>query len=148
MQEQNSTVKKRVRPKPIHIILYIVALFLLIASTAAFLAAVIGWSGFTFSELGAMEPGEELIPGGYAFAFISLVFVWIFIIFIMAVLLTVCWLIGLVLSVILAFFMKKKPIWLSVLSYILFAIYVILVLCILIPVVPGVLILLFLIFFG
>ncbi len=148
MQEQNSPVKKRVRPKAIHIVFYAVALLILIASTIGFIAAVFGWSGYVFGELDAMEPGQELIPGGYAFAFMGLVFGWIFLIFIMMVLLAVCWIIGLILSIILAFFLRKKPIWLSILSYILFAIYVILVLCIMIPVVPGVLILLFLMIFG
>jgi hypothetical protein len=147
MQEQHSPVKKRVRPKAIHIVFYVVALLILIASTLAFLAAVIGWSGHIFGELDAMEPGQELIPGGYAFAFMSLVFVWIFLIFIMAVLLAVCWTIGLIVTIILAFFLKNKPIWLSILSYLLFAVYVILVLCILVPVVPFVLILLFLLIF-
>jgi hypothetical protein len=147
MQEQSSPVKKRVRPKAIHIIFYVVALVILIASTIGFIAAAIGWSGYIFGELDAMEPGQELIPGGYAFAFMSLVFVWIFLIFIMAVLLAVCWIIGLIVTIILAFFLKNKPIWLSILSYLLFAVYVILVLCILVPVVPFVLIWLFLLIF-
>jgi hypothetical protein len=148
MQEQSSPVKKRVRPKAIHIVFYVVALLILIASTLAFLAAVIGCSGYVFGELDAMEPGQELIPGGYAFAFMGMILVWIFVIFIMMVLLAVCWIIGLIVTIILAFFLKQKPIWLSILSYLLFAVYVILVLCILVPVVPGVLILLFLMIFG
>ncbi len=148
MSEQ-TIVKKQKKPvKARHIVLFSIAIVLLVGSLAAFLAAVIGWSGYVFGELDAMEPGQELIPGGYAFAFMGLVFGWIYIIFIMTVLLAVCWVIGLVLSVILAFFMRKKPLWLSILSCILFAIYVILVICILIPVVPGLLILLFLILFG
>jgi hypothetical protein len=147
MQEQNSPVKKRVRPKAIHIIFYVVALVILIASTLAFLAAVIGCSGYVFGELDAMEPGQELIPGGYAFAFMGMILAWIFVIFIMMVLLAVCWIIGLIVTIILAFFLKNKPIWLSILSYLLFAVYVILVLCILVPIVPGVLILLFLLIF-
>ena len=148
MQEQTKVTKPKKRAKARHIVLFSIAIVLLVGSLAAFLAAVIGWSGYVFGELDAMEPGQELIPGGYAFAFMGLVFGWIFLIFIMMVLLAVCWIIGLILSIILAFFLRKKPIWLSILSYILFAIYVILVLCILIPVVPGVLILLFLILFG
>ena len=148
MQEQSKAVKERVKPKAIHIVFYAVALVILIASTLAFLAAVIGWSGYVFGELDAMEPEQELIPGGYGFSFISMVFVWIFLIFIMMVLLAVCWIIGLIFTIVLAFFLKKKPVWLSILSYLLFAVYVILVLCILVPVVPGVLILLFLLIFG
>jgi hypothetical protein len=147
MQEQSSPVKKRVRPKAIHIVFYVVALLILIASTLAFLAAVIGWSGYIFGELDAMEPGQELIPGGYAFAFMGMILAWIFVIFIMMVLLAVCWIIGLIVTIILAFFLKNKPIWLSILSYLLFAVYVILVLCILVPVVPFVLIWLFLLIF-
>jgi hypothetical protein len=65
----------------------------------------------------------------------------------MMVLLAVCWIIGLIVTIILAFFLKNKPIWLSILSYLLFAVYVILVLCILVPVVPFVLIWLFLLIF-
>ena len=147
MQEQNKTVKQRVKPKAIHIIFYVVALLILIASTIGFIAAAIGWSGYIFGELDAMEPGQSLIPGGDIFAYMSLVFVWIFLIFIMMVLLAVCWIIGLIVTIILAFFLKNKPIWLSILSYLLFAVYVILVLCILVPVVPFVLIWLFLLIF-
>ena len=147
MQEQNSPVKKRVRPKAIHIVFYVVAVLILIASTLAFLAAVIGCSGYVFGELDAMEPGQELIPGGYAFAFMGMILAWIFVIFIMMVLLAVCWIIGLIVTIILAFFLKNKPIWLSILSYLLVAFYVILVLCILVPVVPFVLIWLFLLIF-
>ena len=147
MQEQNKTVKQRVKPKAIHIIFYVVALLILIASTLAFLAAVIGWSGYIFGELDAMEPGQELIPGGYALVFMGMILVWIFVIFIMMVLLAVCWIIGLIVTIILAFFLKNKPIWLSILLYLLFAVYVILVLCILVPVVPFVLIWLFLLIF-
>jgi hypothetical protein len=147
MQEQNKTVKQRVKPKAIHIIFYVVALLILIASTIGFIAAVIGCSGYVFGELDAMEPGQELIPGGDLIVYMSLVFVWIFLIFIMMVLLAVCWIIGLIVTIILAFFLKNKPIWLSILSYLLFAVYVILVLCILVPVVPFVLIWLFLLIF-
>ena len=147
MQEQNKTVKQRVKPKAIHIIFYVVALLILIASTIGFIAAAIGWSGYVFGELDAIEPGQALIPGGDIFAYMSLVFVWIFLIFIMMVLLAVCWIIGLIITIILAFFLKNKPIWLSILLYLLFAVYVILVLCILVPVVPFVLIWLFLLIF-
>ena len=147
MQEQNKTVKQRVKPKAIHIIFYVVALLILIASTIGFIAAAIGWSGYIFGELDAMEPGQALIPGGYALVFMGMILAWIFVIFIMMVLLAVCWIIGLIITIILAFFLKNKPIWLSILSYLLFAVYVILVLCILVPVVPFVLIWLFLLIF-
>ena len=147
MQEQNKTVKQRVKPKAIHIIFYVVALLILIASTIGFIAAAIGWSGHIFGELDRIEPGQALIPGGDIFAYMSLVFVWIFLILIMMVLLAVCWIIGLIITIILAFFLKNKPIWLSILLYLLFAVYVILVLCILVPVVPFVLIWLFLLIF-
>ena len=124
------------------------AIVLLLASILAFLAGAIGLTYLFAQEMGRLEGAEPLFPGAEAFVIMSYVIIWVLGIFILLVLLAICWIIGLVLAVILTFFMKQKPLWLSILSAILFAIYVILVICILIPVVPGVLVLLFLILFG
>ena len=148
MQEQRSVKKPKRQLKVRHIVLFIISIVLLIGSLALFLAGAIGWTVLIAKEREPSVDAEPLFPGADGIAFVLYAFLWLFGIFILLVLLAVCWLIGLVLSVILAFFMRKKPTWLSILSYILFAIYIILVICILIPVVPGVLILLFLIIFG
>ena len=148
MQEQLKPKKPRKRAKPQHIVLFVIAIVLLLASILAFLAGAIGWTYLFAQEMGRLEGAEPLFPGAEAFVIMSYVIIWVFGIFILLVLLAVCWIIGLVLAVIVTFFMKQKPLWLSILSAILFAIYVILVICILIPVVPGLLILLFLILFG
>ena len=148
MQEQRKHKKPRKRAKPQHIVLFVIAIVLLLASILAFLAGAIGLTYLLAQEMGRLEGAEPLIPGAEAFVIMSYVILWVLGIFVLLVLLAVCWIIGLVLAVILTFFMEQKPLWLSILSAILFAIYVILVICILIPVVPGLLILLFLILFG
>ena len=148
MQDQKVTKKPRRPLKARHIVLFVISIVLLIGSIAVFLAGAIGWTVGIANEMEPSVDAEPLFPGADGIAFVLYAFLWNFGIFVLLVLLAVCWLIGLVLTVILAFFMRKKPIWLSVLSYILFAIYVILVLCIMIPVIPGLLILLFLILFG
>ncbi len=144
MQE---TRKRKLKAR--HIVLFTISIVLLIGSLALFLAGAIGITVGIVQEMnGTLENAEPLIPGAEGFAIMAYAFLWIIGILVLLVLLAVCWLIGLVLSVILAFFMRQKPVWLSVLSYILFAIYVILVLCIMIPVSLGLMILLFLILFG
>lgn len=148
MQEHGRKDMPKRPLKARHIVLFSIAILLLIGSLALVLAGAIGWTALLEQELQAIENAEPMIPGGDGLAMVAYVFVWIFGIFALLVLLALCWLVGLILSVILAFFMKKKPVWLSVLSYILFAIYTILMMCILIPVIPGLLILLFLILFG
>ena len=148
MQEQLKPKKPRKRAKPQHIVLFVIAIVLLLASILAFLAGAIGLTYLLAKEMDRLEGAEPLIPGAEGLVIMSYVIIWVLGIFVMLVLLAVCWIIGLVLAVILTFFMKQKPLWLSILSAILLAIYVILVICILIPVVPGILILLFLDLFG
>ena len=148
MQEQLKHKKPRKRAKPQHIVLFVIAIVLLLASILAFLAGAIGWTYLFAQEMGRLEGAEPLFPGAEAFVIMSYVIIWVLGIFILLVLLAVCWIIGLVLAVIVTFFMKQKPLWLSILSAMLFAIYAILVIGILIPVAPGVLVLLFLILFG
>ena len=149
MQDQKVTKKPRRPLKARHIVLFVISIILLIGSIAVFLAGAIGITVGIVREMNdTLENAEPLIPGAEGFAIMAYAILWIVGFFVLLVLLAVCWLIGLVLTVILAFFMRKKPIWLSVLSYILFAVYVILVLCIMIPVIPGLLILLFLTLFG
>lgn len=149
MQEQRSVVKPQRLLKARHIVLFTISTVLLIGSLALFLAGAIGITVGIVQEMnGTLENAEPLIPGAEGFAIMAYAILWIVGFFVLLVLLAVCWLIGLVLSVILAFFMRQKPVWLSVLSYILFAIYVILVLCIMIPTSLGLMILLFLILFG
>lgn len=148
MQEQLKPKKPRKRAKPQHIVLFVIAIVLLLASILAFLAGAIGLTYLLAKDMDRLEGAEPLIPGAEGFVIMSYVILWVLGIFVMLVLLAVCWIIGLVLAVILTFFMKQKPLWLSILSAILFAIYAILVICILISVVPGLLILLFLILFG
>lgn len=149
MQEKRSVTTPKRKLKARHIVLFIISIVLLIGSLALVLAGAIGITVGIVQEMnGTLENAEPLIPGAEGFAIMAYAIIWIVGFFVLLVLLAVCWLIGLVLTVILAFFMRKKPIWLSVLSYILFAVYVILVLCIMIPVIPGLLILLFLILFG
>lgn len=144
MQE---TRKRKLKAR--HIVLFTISIVLLIGSLALFLAGAIGITVGIVQEMnGTLENAEPLIPGADGFAIMVYAILWIVGFLVLLVLLAVCWLIGLVLSVILAFFMRQKPVWLSVLSYILFAIYVILVLCIMIPVSLGLMILLFLILFG
>ena len=149
MQEQRSVVKPQRPLKARHIVLFTISIVLLIGSLALFLAGAIGITVGIVQEMnGTLENAEPLIPGAEGFAIMAYAILWIVGFLVLLVLLAVCWLIGLVLSVILAFFMRQKPVWLSILSYILFAIYVILVLCIMIPVSLGLMILLFLILFG
>jgi len=148
MQEQRSVVKPQRPLKARHIVLFTISIVLLIGSLALFLAGAIGWTVLIAKEMEPSVDAEPLFPGADGIAVALYTFLWIIGILVLLVLLAVCWLIGLVLSVILAFFMRQKPVWLSVLSYILFAIYVILVLCIMIPVSLGLMILLFLILFG
>lgn len=148
MQEQLKPQKPRKRAKPQHIVLFVIAIVLLLASILAFLAGAIGLTYLLAKDMDRLEGAEPLFPGAEGFVIMSYVILWVLGIFVMLVLLAVCWIIGLVLAVILTFFMKQKPLWLSILSAILFAIYVILVICILISVMPGLLILLFLILFG
>ena len=149
MQEQRSVVKPQRPLKARHIVLFTISIVLLIGSLALFLAGAIGITVGIVQEMnGTLENAEPLIPGAEGFAIMAYAILWIVGFLVLLVLLAVCWLIGLVLSVILVFFMRQKPVWLSVLSYILFAIYVILVLCIMIPAGLGLMILLFLILFG
>ena len=148
MQDQAKIKKPRRRAKARHIVLFSVSILLLLASILAFLAGAIGWTYLIAKEIGTIEDAEPLIPGAEGFAVMAYAFLWIFGIFILLVLLAICWIVGLILSVILTFFMREKPIWLGILSGVLFAVYAVLVICILIPVVPGLLILLFLILFG
>ena len=148
MQEQRKPKKPRKRAKPQHIVLFVIAIVLLLASILAFLAGAIGLTYLLAKDMDRLEGAEPLIPGAEGFVIMSYVIIWVLGIFVLLVLLAVCWIIGLVLAVIVSFFMKQKPFWLSILSAMLFAIYAILVIGILIPVVPGVLVLLFLILFG
>lgn len=148
MQEQLKPKKPRKRAKPQHIVLFVIAIVLLLASILAFLAGAIGLTYLLAKDMDRLEGAEPLIPGAEGFVIMSYVIIWVLGIFVLLVLLAVCWIIGLVLAVIVTFFMKQKPLWLSILSAMLFAIYAILVIGILIPVVPGVLVLLFLILFG
>lgn len=148
MQEKRSVTTPKRKLKARHIVLFIISIVLLIGSLALVLAGAIGWTSIAMQEIDDAKNAEPLIPAGDGLAIAAYSILWLVGLFILLVLLAACWLIGLVLSVILAFFMRKKPIWLSVLSYILFAIYVILVMCIMIPVIPGLLIWLFLILFG
>ena len=148
MQEQRSVVKSQRPLKACHIVLFTISIVLLIGSLALFLAGAIGITVGIAQKMDAVENADPVMPGGDGLVIMAYTFLWIIVILVLLVLLAVCWLIGLVLSVILAFFMRQKPVWLSVLSYILFAIYVILVLCIMIPASLGLMILLFLILFG
>ena len=148
MQEQRKPKKPRKRAKPQHIVLFVIAIVLLLASILAFLARAIGLTYLLAKEMDRLEGAEPLIPGAEGLVIMSYVIIWVLGIFILLVLLAISWIIGLVLAVIVTFFMKQKPLWLSILSAMLFAIYAILVIGILIPVVPGVLVLLFLILFG
>lgn len=148
MQEQRSVVKSQRPLKARHIVLFTISIVLLIGSLALFLAGAIGITVGIAQKMDAVENADPVMPGGDGLVIMAYTFLWIIVILVLLVLLAVCWLIGLVLSVILAFFMRQKPVWLSILSYILFAIYVILVLCIMIPVSLGLMILLFLILFG
>lgn len=148
MQEKRSVTTPKRKLKARHIVLFIISIVLLIGSLALVLAGAIGWTSIVMQEMDDAKNAEPLIPAGDGLAIAAYSILWLVGLFVLLVLLAACWLIGLVLIVILAFFMRKKPIWLSVLSYILFAIYVILVLCIMIPVIPGLLIWLFLILFG
>lgn len=148
MQEQRSVAKPKRPLKARHIVLFTISIVLLIGSLALFLAGAIGFTVGIGQEMDAVENADPVMPGGDGLVIMAYVFLWIIGILVLLVLLAVCWLIGLVLSVILAFFMRQKPVWLSILSYILFAIYVILVLCIMIPASLGLMILLFLILFG
>lgn len=143
MQE---TRKRKLKAR--HIVLFTISIVLLIGSLALFLAGAIGITVGIAQKMDAVENADPVMPGGDGLVIMAYAFLWIIVILVLLVLLAVCWLIGLVLSVILAFFMRQKPVWLSVLSYILFAIYVILVLCIMIPASLGLMILLFLILFG
>ncbi len=148
MQEQRSVAKPKRQLKARHIVLFTISIVLLIGSLALFLAGAIGFTVGIGQEMDTVENADPVMPGGDGLVIMAYVFLWIIVILVLLVLLAVCWLIGLVLSVILAFFMRQKPVWLSILSYILFAIYVILVLCIMIPASLGLMILLFLILFG
>lgn len=147
MQEQSIPVKAKKRAEAGHVIVLVIAIVLLIASTLAFLAGAIGWTYLIAKEMESLEGAEPLIPGAEGFAIMANVFLWIVGIAVLLVLLAVCWIIGLVLSTILTFLMRDKPLWLTILSVLLFILYVILVICVLIPVVPCVLIFLFLVLF-
>ena len=112
MQEQPKPKKPRKRAKPQHIVLFVIAIVLLLASILAFLAGAIGLTYLLAKDMDRLEGAEPLFPGAEGFVIMSYVILWVLGIFVMLVLLAVCWIIGLVLAVILTFFMKQKPLWL------------------------------------